>query len=282
VKLEKFLKDVEIQVLTARSPKNNDCYAWMVTSKDGPFYCKNCGAPVMLKKGAIRQHHFAHIPPQICSFGLGESEIHYKAKREIYCSLKDNPACFFCELEYKIDCFIPDIFAIINTYRVAIEIQKSNLSIEYVSKKTRYYSLKGINTIWIIPELKIIKSVPKIGSDVVRPSQLQIFFNILNFGKLYIWSGMNELINVFHLSRFYKYIPEDYHYNEYGEEIWHGGYNKSSKIYRNLVQYPYGSLKLSSDFNPCSRSEFLVRGWNIPIPSCLIWMDNLGSWWKER
>ena len=83
-------------------------------------------------------------------------------------------------------------------------------------------------------------------------------------------------------SRFYKYIPEDYHYNEYGEEIWHGGYNKSSKIYRNLVQYPYGSLKLSSDFNPCSRSEFLVRGWNIPIPSCLIWMDNLGSWWKER
>ena len=46
-------------------------------------------------------------------------------------------------------------------------------------KKTRYYSLKGINTIWIIPELKIIKSVPKIGSDVVRPSQLQIFLIFL-------------------------------------------------------------------------------------------------------
>ena len=68
-------------MLTAFSDSNPSCYAWVSQKSEGPFYCKKCNIEVILKKGLIKQHHFAHKPPKQCMFGYGESDIHYKAQR---------------------------------------------------------------------------------------------------------------------------------------------------------------------------------------------------------
>lgn len=47
----------------------------------GPDYrCPECGRMVILKKGRIVTHHFAHKPPVDCAWGRGESHAHREAK----------------------------------------------------------------------------------------------------------------------------------------------------------------------------------------------------------
>ena len=48
--------------------------AWDAEKDEAPFFCPECKAEVVLKKGQIRQHHFAHTPPFNCMYGEGESE----------------------------------------------------------------------------------------------------------------------------------------------------------------------------------------------------------------
>ena len=45
--------------------------------EDGPFSCISCGDPLILRKGDVRCHHFAHRPNSICS---GESYQHKLGK----------------------------------------------------------------------------------------------------------------------------------------------------------------------------------------------------------
>ncbi len=158
-----------------------------------------------MKKGPIRQHHFAHIPPNVCTFGQGETEIHYKAKKSIFEQLSKSPNCSFCELEYKIEDFIPDIYAIIDKVHVAIEVQRSKLSIEYAINKTKFYHSKGISILWVVPDLKIIKFNSKYGENVCHASKWILFFNTLDFGRLYIWSGESDLVEMVHQRMGYFY-----------------------------------------------------------------------------
>lgn len=47
------------------SARNRKGYvlASSVTKEDGPFTCPMCDGPVLVKKGRVTIHHFAHIPP---------------------------------------------------------------------------------------------------------------------------------------------------------------------------------------------------------------------------
>ena len=36
------------------------------TQSNQEYYCPSCGAPLIVRKGEIRQHHFAHRPNRLC------------------------------------------------------------------------------------------------------------------------------------------------------------------------------------------------------------------------
>lgn len=61
-------------MLSAYNADGRQVIARDVTKEDGPFYCPECQGEVTIKKGAIKVHHFAHVPPFACSFGVGESD----------------------------------------------------------------------------------------------------------------------------------------------------------------------------------------------------------------
>src|SRR5215469_18611756 len=57
-------------MLSAYDPDKRSRLAWEVTKGDGPFTCPECKASVLLRKGEIKIHHFAHIPSTSCQYGV--------------------------------------------------------------------------------------------------------------------------------------------------------------------------------------------------------------------
>ena len=41
--------------------------AWETEKSQGPFHCPECNGALILKKGRVREHHFAHEPPSLAS-----------------------------------------------------------------------------------------------------------------------------------------------------------------------------------------------------------------------
>jgi len=37
--------------------------AWKTEKSEGPFRCPGCAGEVILKKGKVKEHHYAHKPP---------------------------------------------------------------------------------------------------------------------------------------------------------------------------------------------------------------------------
>ena len=54
-----------------------------LVEKGSVFVCPGCRETVILKKGHIVVHHFAHYPGSRCEFGTGETLAHLKAKHDM-------------------------------------------------------------------------------------------------------------------------------------------------------------------------------------------------------
>jgi competence protein CoiA len=124
-------------MLTAkRHPNLPEVLARDAQKSEAPFTCPKCLTEVVLHKGNIKVHHFQHKPPVYCSRGEGESEQHRVAKLAIYDALQKEPNVTDLELEKDFGTSVADVFACISNVRVALEIQRSNLSANEISRRT--------------------------------------------------------------------------------------------------------------------------------------------------
>lgn len=135
----------------AISSEDKRCIAFQTEKNEEPFFCPKCSEDLILKKGKIREHHFAHHPPCYCDYGKGESQIHYKCKRELFEILSANKHCSFCEMEKPLGGVRPDVFAVIGSQKVAIEVQKSDISTQTICHRMAIYNRLGIYVLWLFP-----------------------------------------------------------------------------------------------------------------------------------
>jgi hypothetical protein len=126
--------------------------------EDGPFRCPECRYEVILRKGDIYTHHFAHNPGEGCALsevedseGTGESELHRFAKKDIYQSLAKHVDVTNLKLERYLDSVRPDISFYFRGIPIAIEVQISSLRPDVIQRRTREYSRRGIFILWISP-----------------------------------------------------------------------------------------------------------------------------------
>lgn len=250
--------------------------AWETEKTVGPFYCPECRGELNLKKGKVRIHHFAHKPPFTCQYGNGESEIHYRVKRELFLALSGYPNCRKCEIERRLDGLRPDISLYVGDYPVAIEIQKSSMAVEDIIKKVDAYNKLGIYLLYLFPE-----SGPKIFNrfryfdenmgayyhKVIRPNQWEKFIHSLFYGRVYFWNGSLE-VKAVHFDPYELYIEMS---------DWGGGYYKNSKQMRSPLEYTDGLLHIVEDFKGINRGEYNMEPFTIPC--CKLWMDNKDTWW---
>lgn len=213
-------------------------------------------------------HHFAHRPPVTCSLGIGETERHLDAKLEIYDSLKSHPNVDDAEIEKDFGISVADVYASISGVRVAIEIQRTPLSVNDLALRTQNYHRLGIAVLWI--------GLPNGGVDTKRysPRAWEKWVHAAYYGRVYYWMK-GEVLKVYHFSR-YMICVEESNWYENGVEQSGGGYERKSKRWRTPEE---GSLALiSTSFESVQRHPWSCG--SVSVPECTLYIDKQPNWWK--
>lgn len=275
-------------MFVALDPQNQSRCAWEVERSDGPFRCPNpaCGAAVVLKKGVVRTHHFAHLPPACALGGGGEGEVHMFAKRSIYDALKAHPDALNCALERYLGEVRPDISLRIRGVPVAVEIQKSTISIDLIKHRMAAYTAKGIHVVWVAPALPKMTTHQNIEAaeaaddedieddEVYRPRLWERYLHMLALGRLYFWHRGASVVAQ-HMTDYMLSRPGSSWSDQAGVH-YSLGYEFRSKSLVRMLDFPT-ALHLADDFGIAKRDGFLFEG-AASQPS-RIWQDTMGKWW---
>lgn len=230
-----------------RSKDRAKVYAFRVEKIEAPFLCPECGENLVVHKGQIKIHHFAHRPGYNCRRVSGESYEHLMAKQAIFESLVNYPFVTDLELEKNFDCSVADVYAKIYGAPVAIEIQKSYLSIEDVRRRTSNYHKLGIAVLWAglwRDEL----------SCSYMPELWEKWCHAAYYGKVYYWNEGESFFAV----NFKKYKRPD------------GSFRNT--VFRDPVILR--KVQLTKDFEYHKRRAWANDDGSIDIPECTLCLSD--------
>jgi len=229
--------------------------AYLESKQNGPFSCRKCGEPVILKTGRNRINHFAHENPIACKLGEGESDEHRLCKVEIAESLRQHADVRSVAIELPMGKNRPDIFARIGSVQVAIEIQISSLSVETIQRRTIEYGRSGIHVLWLLPW----------NSDLDQcrysPSIWEKWIHAAYFGRVYYWlQGLQ--VAEYRFEPHFRTVPRKSWHAAGGKKVTGGGYSQRSTRFRTPVRCRV--LNLATDFEP--RQRYWWSGGGITVP----------------
>lgn len=237
---------------------------------EGPFTCPKCLAEVILRKGNIKVHHFGHKPPVFCKRGEGESVQHMAAKLAIYDALRIEPNVTGLELEKDFGISIADVFAFISNVPVALEIQRSILSVNEITQRTENYRKLGVAVLWVA------LSRPELEAAKYSPNAWEKWCHAAYFGRVYYWIG-GQSLRPTHFDPFTLHVASTEWYESGGEHRSAGGYDRASKRYRKLN---HGAVvTISQSFRATDKDAF-AKG-TVSVPACRLFVDGQGIWWKK-
>tara|TARA_Y100000310_G_scaffold300838_1_gene336825 strand:- start:1412 stop:2161 length:750 start_codon:yes stop_codon:yes gene_type:complete len=214
-----------------------------VSKQDGPFLCPECSCDVIVKKGKVRIHHFSHLPEAECRYSNGETELHRKAKRDIYEALSSYRHVELVEVERRLRHVRADIYLESQGRRFAIEVQRSVLTTDDAEQRTEEYRSLGIHVLW----LALVTQVPDSG-DTYRPKQWERWLRDLYGGRVYYWAGHGDSIAPV------EYMP-DYSWVE--QTDFGGGYWRRLKQSVVIAGHPHIPLR---ELRRCTRQKGAVPG----------------------
>jgi len=212
----------------------------------------------------VREHHFAHKPPVVCQYEKGETELYLRAKREIYEALRVLPNCTKCELERRLDGVRLDVSLYINNVPVAIELQRSNITIADIARRTTRYSQLGIYTLWVLPFIPPAEDVP------YRPHDWEKYLHALYFGRNYFWE-QGTTLRAIQFTPQRLWVESREWFDESGEEMSAGGHYRLAKSLKSIATTAY-PLDIAQDFIPMTRGAFETK--HYTLPDCRLWIDN--------
>jgi hypothetical protein len=214
------------------------------SAERGPkFTCPNCKAPVILKKGRVRTHHFAHKPPTACTWAVGETAAHMRAKNALCEAFRQNGRRADVEVEVlstsgdrRADVVV---WSSDGKTRVAFEIQHQPLSFEDIEQRTRGYIAANVPVLWMgLLSAKAIDGADLKGGNLVieryPPRQWEKWAHAFAFKNIWfmdeqgcLWRGV--------LTSHQIEVPYSSWYNSDGSEESAGGYKRFSRRWRTLT-----------------------------------------------
>lgn len=266
-------------MLTAYDRNGENRIAGRTERVDGPFFCKACRAEVILRKGNVVVHHFAHRPPAACAYGAGETQMHLRAKLAIFEAACAAPGVTGAGLEerFSMDGLtrIPDISFTKDGCRVAVEVQRKDLTRETLFSRTRALSLLGFSVVWVLPDMSVLRlHDDKDAGEACRARELFDAMQEQNYGVLYVWSGAGDTVVPVHLGKLRRYVEAKDYINGDGEECWADTYYKTLPSMRKA--YIGQAVSITQRFHPEGRRA------HRDIPESRLWRDWLGAaWWKD-
>lgn len=243
------------------------------TAQKGPSYiCPGCGSSVILKKGTVVIHHFAHKTKTNCVWAKGETREHMWAKNYLAQSLQHMGWQAF--VEYSLNIPLGDRRADVATYTdqnqyIAFEIQHSSIGLTEIAQRAAAYASQNIAQLWI----PIIK--PDVWTGAIRKGSNCYVVEKFPASKYLRWihgfaggHGMwmfDPVNNAYWLGKLTDYIinvPVT-NWREGGEEQSGGGFSKRAKRWKNLTligPYQLNQLAISIDY----RKEFRTPQYHWP------------------
>lgn len=228
------------------------------------YTCPMCHDTVILRKGLIREHHYAHDKYSDCEYGIGETEQHIRLKLNIFDALREvsqQYALSNVNIETPLKGAIPDVyFTNRDGETVAIEVQRSILTQEDIVRRTTTYHRLGVYVLWI-PLLDRSKCYhEEHGGIRYSPSQQEKFIHALYMGQVLYPSEKGPLY--VQPAKFGEYLVGDYYDGptQYGNDISTMPY--PSKRYRQL----YRSQKHIAipELRTVVRQSWQSKYWTVP------------------
>lgn len=254
-------------MLVASNKLRERNYAFSTEKHDGPFSCPECDCEVILKKGRVKIHHFAHKSAARCAYGAGESQKHLRTKLGIYKALVKRADCSECELEKRLDGVRPDVIFSVNNKRVVVEVQNSTIKVDDIHHRMNIYKSLGIYVIWVMPD----KSPPTYfhkskGADVCRMKMWERYVHGMQFGRLYYWLR-GTVVVPYHFQPFRVWVEQRYDY---------GGHYRYPKTLRiPMRKHPIG---IAGKFHATTRDS--KRYADFSYPAAMMWLDKFDKWWE--
>lgn len=209
----------------------------------GLFVCPRCQETLVLKKGPIRVHHFAHKPTLYCAFGRPETEAHVKAKQSIYDALVERIDVSDLEMERDFGVSVADVYFKVDRVKVAVEIQQSAIGVNDIHQRTINYRHLGIYVLWA-------GMIDNVLSETYQPRAWERWLHTLYFGRVYYWME-GEAFMPIHYDPVENWVEQREWYGEDGDLKIAGGYYKLPPPHNRfhnpcnaLVSVGPGALKL--------------------------------------
>lgn len=219
----------------------------------GPDYrCPDCQKQLILKKGRIRIHHFAHKPKTTCVCSNGETLEHLKSKalfRDEFVSRG-----LIAEVEHVVPSLPNDKRADVLIWspignRFAIELQHTAVDYDNLEERTKSYIRAKVAVIWI-PFIKpehLERAEPialgQEGDFIIEkyPARpMEKWVHGLYFGEPWIYDPRSEVLYLYKLKPHLLHKEYTEWHDEEGEEQSAGGYDYRSRRWRNLFLWgPY-------------------------------------------
>jgi competence protein CoiA len=259
--------------------------AFDVTKQEGPFFCPDCYSDAIVRKCIEKRDHFAHEAPLSPAVGGLESQLHLNCKEEMLAALKSKHADGNWAIErplpakkkgkLQIPELRPDISGRVDGDPLVIEVQASAMSISQIIKRTTAYANWGISMLWIVPLKK------PLGAGAFRPRLYERYFHAMYFGRTYYWwPGMGTQLLPVHYGTEMRHIPYSEWYEQGGELVTVGGYDKAYKAIKRPEQGP--PVCISADCAPIARNPFVPENKKKTVPTCLLWFDGKEPWWSRE
>ncbi len=237
-----------------------------VCKDDGPFLCLECSAPLQLKKGMIKAHHFAHLVDAGCRYGYGEGERHRQLKEEICATLASSSQVRGLQQERRgLRLVYPDIsFWLRGKGWIAVEAQVTDISVDTIQRRVQTYTERGIALLWVLPWNEAL-----VDGDRYRPTRWERYLHALYRGKLFYWSPEQRLQPVSLKDMTTTGDPFVWYQDK--EKWLAAGQPRKSKIYKRLSLHPQVDvLDLTSVTYPA------WQGGSFFLPKARLWTLKLG------
>jgi Competence protein CoiA-like family len=213
--------------------------------RGGAYHCPSCSKPLVLKKGRIVIHHFAHKPPILCVWARGETLAHLEAKQLVHAALTARGVR--AELEYSVETLPGDRRADVMAWSpkgrmVAIELQHTSISAEVIAERSFAYARAGAAQIWIsfLPSSVWKEALDKgDGTWLVRryaPRQFELWIEGLTAkAGMWIYDASSKAFWLGKITPHEIHEEETIWYRPGGIEHYRAARKRVSKKYRDLV-----------------------------------------------
>jgi hypothetical protein len=209
----------------------DDIRVYASAADKGPDYlCPGCGAALILRKGRVRIHHFAHRPPVGCAWSLGETTAHLEAKLALKEAL--DPRCHRTEVEWPVASLAGDRRADVFAWemlggQIAFELQHTGIAIAEIERRTRAYMEAGLAVVWLpFLHARFRTLARRAGPgepgdwviDRYRPRPFERWLNAFNFGEVWYWAPKTKRLMRGTFAPDLTMVPTPAWHDAFGEE----------------------------------------------------------------